>query len=435
MFLYTHVLSPAVFCLLLLTGGVFLVRTRAVWIRHPLLCFRDLWGKRPCKETIRAVSLALAGTLGVGNIVGVALAILTGGAGSVFWMVLTAFFSMAVKYAEVSLAIRTRIATPDGWVGGAPYYMRGRGFFGICLPILFSVLCLFCALCEGCLIQSNAISGSLSPLGISPWVVGAVTSLLAGVCLFRDRQRLASVTSCLIPTATLLYLLLCCVTLLTHIHQVPNALVRIWQGAFSPRAGVGGVLGFLTSEGVRQGFSKGLLSNEAGCGTAPLAHVTAENTTPHKQGLWGVFEVFLDTLVMCFLTAMACLVAYPDAPRETNPLGYLMTVFASVLGKTSPYLLAGILIVFAFSTILSWSYYGMACLASLTKSRPLRFLYVCALLLSVFLGACLPVTLAFTLTDILLAVMTLINLPVLLVRNRQSICLKGAMPPHSSSLD
>ena len=190
----------------------------------------------------------------------------------------------------------------------------------------------------------------------------------------------------------------------------------VFSGAFTREAGKGGILGYVFSRAARQGCARGLLSNEAGCGTAPLAHVTADPTTPHRQGLWGVFEVFLDTVVVCTLTAFAILTACPHEGDPSAPLVHLSEALSSVWGRATPLLLAFCIFAFAFSTVLSWSFYGLSCLRALTGSKWARAGYLAILILSLPVGAYMAVGTAYAWTDLLLALMTLTNLPVLLLR-------------------
>lgn len=418
--LYDTILFPLVLFLILFVGGYFLLRLKGFWLLHPLSAAHLAWGDRPGGDLLRGVTMALAGTLGVGNIVGVALGILVGGAGSVFWMVLTAFFAMAVKYAEVALSIHTREAGPDGWQGGVPYYMRGKGRFGGVLPTLFSLLCLVCALVEGCIIQANAVAESLSLFGVSPLLSGVGIAVLAAFFLLRGKEAVGRFTALWIPVATFAYFILCFGVIFRNLDGVPKAFAYIIQDAFRPMAGAGGILGFFTANCVREGTARGLLSNEAGCGTAPLAHVTTQDTTPVRQGLWGVFEVFLDTVVVCTMTALACLTGAPQ-PVTHTPFAYLSLAFSSAWGGSAPYLLAIILFIFAFSTSLAWSYYGISALSALTRRPLVHRIYLTALLLALPLGAMLTVRAAYLTTDILLALMCLINLPALLLRAKE-IC-------------
>ncbi len=419
--------APAVLAALLLCGGYFCIRLRLFWIRHPVrACRRMTSGKSPL-SAFRAVCLALAGTLGVGNITGVALALICGGAGAIFWMLVSAFFAMAVKYAEVVLAMDTRRRGEKGdWQGGAPYYMRredggGRRF----LPVFFSALCVVCAVLQGSLIQGNAAANALSDVvGAAPVFCGAALSVAAALILLFARRAIAPINSFLIPIVTGLYLIMCLSVIVFCRAALPAAVAAIFRAAFTPQAGLGGVAGFLFSDAARIGCARGLLSNEAGCGTAPLAHITAEGTTPAGQGLWGIFEVFLDTAVVCTLTALACLCARPEAAGD--PADYIRSVFAVFYGDSAGGLVALTVVSFAFATTLTWAFYGLSCLNALARPCsawrvPYLLLYSAALTV----GAAFSAETVFTLTDLLLGVMTLCNLAVLIKKADRVVALSA----------
>ena len=213
---------------------------------------------------------------------------------------------------------------------------------------------------------------------------------------------------------------LCLAVIFTHASSIPSVIRTIFDSAFTPKAGVGGVLGFLLSDGARIGCARGLLSNEAGCGTAPLAHITAEGTTPARQGIWGIFEVTLDTVVVCTLTAFACLCALPTATGDVHL--YITEVFASVFGTFSPFLVGVVIVFFAFSTTLTWAFYGLSCLG---KSPCLRVLYLILYALCVTIGAACSTEMAFSMTDVLLGMMTLINLVILLKKADRVVTLSA----------
>ncbi len=411
--LYRIFFGPAVILALLLTGGYFCVRLRLFWIRHPMRAFRCMRGERGIGGAFSAVAMALAGTLGVGNIAGVALALLLGGAGAIFWMLVSAFFAMWVKYAEVLLAMDTRRGDRGAREGGAMLYMRGKGRCGNCLPLLFSLLCAICAIFQGSVIQANAAAESLFlAIGAEPIFTGVALTLCAALTFAFGRRGIARTTSIAIPLATCVYIAMCLLVILQHRGEIPRAVGEILRGALAPTAGIGGVSGYLFSAAARQGCAKGLLSNEAGCGTAPMAHVTAEGTTPVGQALFGVFEVFLDTAVVCTLTALACLCVSPTGSADA-PIAYILSVFSSSFGASAKYLTTFCILTFAFSTTLAWGFYGMSSLSYLTPSPPVRRVYLfvyCAALIAGSIGS--PASL-FTMTDLILALMTLINLPVL----------------------
>lgn len=427
-FLYDRFLAPAVPAALFAVGGYFLIRLRFFFCLHPCRALRKMYGGKQPRQAFTAVCLALGGTMGVGNITGVALAILVGGAGAVFWMLVAAFFAMAVKYAEVALAMDTRERGADGtYRGGAPYYMRPRGRRHGVLSLLFSLLCIVCSVFQGSLLQGNAVGEALqTTFGAEPGISGAALCIAALVLLLFCRPLLGRVCAVLVPLSTALYLFLCVSVLFVHRVALGGACLAILRGAFSPAAGAGGLLGFFTSGALRIGCARGLLSNEAGCGTAPLAHITAEGSTPAEQGLFGVFEVFLDTVVVCTLTALACLTS-GIAGTAGAPFAYVAGAVGTVFGAAAMPLVTVCITGFAFATILSWAFYGLSCLGTLTPAAPVRVAYLLLYCGGVVVGCVSTPESVFSAVDLLLAAMTLINLAVLIKKADRVVALSAGL--------
>lgn len=425
-FLYNRILAPAVPAALFAVGGYFLVRLRFFFCLHPFRSLRTLYGGKQPWQAFTAVCLALGGTMGVGNITGVALAILVGGAGAVFWMLVAAFFAMAVKYAEVALAMDTRERGTDGaYRGGAPYYMRPRGRRHGPLSLLFSLLCIVCSVFQGSLLQGNAIGEAFRvTFGAEPGISGTALCVAALVLLLFCRPLLGRVCAVLVPLSTVLYLTLCLSVLFVHRGALGAACLTILRDAFSPAAGVGGLLGFFTSGALRVGCARGLLSNEAGCGTAPLAHITAEGSTPVGQGMFGVFEVFLDTVVVCTLTALACLTSGVLGSADA-PFTYVAEAVGTVFGAAAMPLVTVSVAGFAFATVLSWAFYGLSCLGTLTSAASVRVAYLLLYCGGLVVGCISTPKSVFSAIDVLLAAMTLINLAVLIKKADRVVTLSA----------
>ena len=406
--LYGFIL-PAV----LLLGGAYLLFSVGVFpIRHPkrtarLFIKKEDGGTSP----VKAMTMALAGTLGVGNISGVALAIAAGGAGALFWMWVAALFSMMLKYAEVTLALRFRA---DG--GSAMAYMAGglTGKNGRRLAAVFAVLCLFAAFTVGGLVQANAIAEALSEsASVSPLFVGVMLSLITAAVIFGGAKKISDATTLLIPPITLLYILMSLVLIVKNINGLPQVFSDIIGGAFDFRSAGGGVFGFLFSRAVRFGTTRGLLSNEAGCGTAPMAHATSGSGIPAKQGLFGIFEVFVDTILLCSLTGIGILLAAPDL-SSGGGIHIVAQAFSRVFGAFAPHLVSLSVVVFALATVFCWAYYGETALLWLTKKKAVQNGYRVVFCLSLVLGAILTVEAVFSSVDIVLCLMTLLNVAVLI---------------------
>lgn len=376
----------------------------------------------------RALTLALAGTLGVGNIVGVASAIAMGGAGAVFWMWISALVAMILKYAEIVLAVKHRRTDPSGNpYGGAMYYIRDsftltRPRIGTFLAATFAVLCIVDALSTGCVIQVNAVANAFEGVfGLPVWISGIVLTLLCIFLVGRDVASLSFLTERLVPLMTGGYLLLSAAVLILRADAIPEAFAGIFRDAFTPQSAAGGVLGFLLNRGVRYGTMRGLLSNEAGCGTAPIAHAAANTKSPVEQGFWGIFEVFVDTILLCTVTALVILVE-PQVIEIYAGDGVMMTIgaYAETLGQGAACFLAVAVLLFGFATVLCWSHYGASCVSYLTRSPAAATAYRIAVCLSVLIGALVAPDSVWEVADFAIGTMTLINLFVL-VRMRREI--------------
>lgn len=336
------------------------------------LFFRRMFAGKPREgvSSFQALCTALAATVGTGNLVGVAGAICLGGPGAMFWMWVCAFFGMATKYSEAALAVRCRVKTPDGYAGGPMYTMTcglGQGF-----RLLAKVYCVFGILAAfgvGNAAQINAVvtgvNGAVSRFGGEPslrgnLMMGLILAVLAGFLLFGGAKRIGAAAELLVPIAAGCYILLCIGVLLVFRRRIPAAFGQILAGAFCPRAVTGGILGS-AFRALSVGCRRGVFTNEAGMGTASIAHACAE-AEPAEQGLMGMVEVFLDTIVICTLTALVILVSGVPIPYGVDVGGELTTAaFSQVYGAGTSLFLAGALILFAIATILGWGLYGARC--------------------------------------------------------------------------
>ena len=336
------------------------------------LFFRRMFAGKPREgvSSFQALCTALAATVGTGNLVGVAGAICLGGPGSIFWMWVCAFFGMATKYSEAALAVRCRVKTPDGYAGGPMYTMTcglGQGF-----RLLAKVYCVFGILAAfgvGNAAQINAVvtgvNGAVSRFGGEPslrgnLMMGLILAVLAGFLLFGGAKRIGAAAELLVPIAAGCYILLCIGVLLVFRRRIPSAFGQILAGAFCPRAVTGGILGS-AFQALSVGCRRGVFTNEAGMGTASIAHACAE-AEPAEQGLMGMVEVFLDTIVICTLTALVILVSGVPIPYGVDVGGELTSAaFSQVYGAGASLFLAGALSLFAIATILGWGLYGSRC--------------------------------------------------------------------------
>jgi len=415
--------------LLLAVGIFFIIYLKGGPLRHPIRMLRE-FTKKPKEGAMsprRALLLALAGTLGVGNLVGVANAVWVGGPGAVLWMWLSALVGMILKYAEILLAVAHRRVGRDGFFGGSYYYItdelhrRRFGRLAVWVGGGVAVLMIANALSMGCIIQANAVSTSFSGVfHVSPWVVGILLMGITVPLVLRGTKGISALTEVLVPIMTLGYLILSVAVLILRREVLGDALASIFSSAFSKSAVGGGLLGFFTSRALRTGTMRGLMSNEAGCGTAPTAHAAADAESPASQGIWGIFEVFVDTVLLCTATALVILVSYGDVSMLGED-GMMMCIraYSVVLGDWAAYFFCAAVICFAWATLLCWANYGMESLRFLSQRKKWRYLYVAVFGGCIGIGALLAPAQIWTLADFAITALTTVNIVALcLMRKR-----------------
>ena len=383
----------------------------------------------------QSLCTALAATVGTGNIVGVAGAIIAGGPGAVFWMWVMAFLGMMTNYSENVLGIFYRRKNSKGeWSGGAMYYLRdglgskkGCKQIGKVLAVLFSVFCLIAAFGIGNMTQVNSISENMDAVfGIPTWVTGVVIMILVGLVVVGGLKRIASVTEKIVPFMVILYMIGTIAIFFINISHVGSVFTSIFKGAFATEAAAGGIVGYGIKLAIEQGMKRGVFSNEAGLGSSVMVHSNSNTHEPVKQGMWGIFEVFADTIVVCTLTAFAILssgLINLESGRLvsetfTTQAGVIIkleksnlvsAVFNQQFGFIGSAFIAISIMLFAFSTVLGWSHYGTkACEYLLGEKRttPYRVLFV----LLVFGGAVMGNNLAWDLADTFNGLMMIPNL-------------------------
>ena len=414
---------------LLMAGVYFLILLRGKPLTSPRRMMEAM--RRPTTHGVspfRAVTMALAGTLGVGNIVGVANAIAVGGAGAVFWMWISALLAMILKYAEILLAVSHRRTRRDGGrYGGAIYYIRdcfealGRHRTGMLLAAAFAVLMILNACSMGCVIQVNAVTSALEVAAGVPALLGGLLLLAITLpVILRGSKGISALTEYLVPIMSCGYLILSAAVLCLRWEALPSAFQRIFAEAFSPMGMAGGVLGFFTSKAIRVGTMRGLLSNEAGCGTAPTAHACADTESPAAQGVWGIFEVFVDTIVLCTLTALVILIAFPRL-SDSGTSGVMITVaaYSSVLGKWAEYFLCAAIFCFGYATVICWAGYGMESIRAVTAKKRYAVLYVLLFCACIPLGSMAFPNFLWLISDFAIAALTTLNLVVLILLRRE----------------
>ncbi len=360
----------------------------------------------------QAVATALAATIGIGNIAGVATAIALGGPGAVFWMWVSAIFGMATKYGEVVLAIKYREKTPDGrFVGGPMYYIRN----GLNLKWLAAIFAFFGALAAfgiGNMTQANSVAAAMeATFGANKLVSGIVLAVATAAVVLGGLKRIAQVTERLVPFMAAFYIIGGIIILIINASSIPAAFGFIFSSAFTGTAAVGGFAGSTIMMATRYGVARGVFSNEAGLGSAPIAHAAATTDSAVKQGLWGIFEVFMDTIVVCSITALSIVVT---GVWQTGETGAALTTAAFNEGLPGPggIIVAVGVLLFAYSTILSWEYYGERCAEYLFGSKaimPYRVIWIPFILIGAIGGLVTIWDIADTLNG-LMAIPNLIGL-------------------------
>lgn len=392
----------------------------------------------------QALCTALAATVGTGNLVGVAGAICLGGPGAIFWMWLCGFLGMATKFAEVTLAVRYRVRAGGEYLGG-PMYMisRGMGPQWKWLACAYSFFGVVAAFGVGNATQINAvisgINGVLTRFGgmqsrRKDLAMGLILAVLVGAMLLGGAKRIGTVAERLVPFVSLAYILLCAGVLICRFDAIPAAFGAIVGGAFSPRAVTGGMLGS-AFQALRVGCSRGVFTNEAGMGTASIAHASAQVKHPVEQGLMGIMEVFLDTILICTLTALVILTSGVSIPYGSDVGGELtVAAFTSVYGDWVSLVIAAALACFAFATVLGWGLYGARCGQYLFGGRAWN---VFALLqtLTVVLGAVLKTDTVWLLAETVNGLMAIPNLIALAALTKELVRLTKEFKPGGSSAD
>lgn len=420
-FLNTYLIAPALPVCLLCAGLWYGVALRFFHLRRPGMLLRTLL--RPAQaggvSPAAAMSVALAGTLGVGNIVGVASAIALGGPGAVFWMWVAALCAMVLKYAEITLALVYRRRDADGRLrGGAmPYIAAAFGRAGGWMAAVFALLCLGNAMTMGSVIQVRAASSALEAVaGIAPWAVGLTMAAAVLLAVRRGIGGVSALTGWLVPIASAAYVAVSLLALWRLRDGIGDAFAAIFADALCPESTAGGVLGFLGARGLRYGVMRGLLSNEAGCGTAPAAHAESSATRGAEQGVWGIVEVFVDTILLCTMTALVILASGVDcAVGVADGMRLTLRAYEAALGPVAGVFLAAAVAVFAYATILCWAHYGLGCVGWFGAGKGRRAAFLLAYTASICLGAVAAPDAVWTAADAALGMMTLINLVALCI--------------------
>ncbi len=368
-------------------------------------------------SSFAALCTALAATVGTGNIIGVATAIKVGGPGALFWMWMAAFFGMATKYAEGLLAIKYRSKDANGAVAGGPmhYILLGMGEKWRPLAIFFALAGVLVALLGiGTFTQVNSITESIQNTAqIDPAITALILSVFVGIAVFGGLKSISKVSTAVVPFMAIVYILGTLTVILFNIEKIPATLALIFTSAFSPAAAVGGFAGATIRTAIQNGVARGVFSNESGLGSAPIAAAAAKTNEPVEQGLISMTGTFIDTLIICTLTGLTILVTGVWS-GDLNGVALTQSAFSTVFSYFGPALLTIFLVLFAFTTILGWNYYGERCFEFLFGVRFI-WLYRVVFVLMVLLGGFIELDMVWIIADIVNALMALPNLIALLV--------------------
>ena len=427
--------------ILLVGTGVFLtILLRGIQFRHLGECIRTTVSRKSSSAgsgevtPFQAFATALAGTVGTGNIVGCSGAIIAGGPGAVFWLWVSGLFGMATKYSEVLLAIRYRRRNQHNErVGGPMFYIEeGLGKKWKWLAVFFAFAGAFAAFGIGCLSQVSSVVSAIrmsinafSPLSAEAektvaLTVGILTAAVLALVIIGGLKRIGKFAASVSPFMSIIYLVFALVVIFTNLGSVGTVLKNIFACAFDPKAVLGAAVGLSMKQAMSSGIGRGLFSNEAGQGSAPIAHAGTEEEVPARQGMAGVFEVFFDTIVICTITCLAVLmsgvpVEYVTGDKNVLPIIAFSSVFGDKIGSVT---VAVSLVLFAFTTMVSWSLYGVRCFEYLLKTDKYSVWYRVLFVVVVAYGATVPLGLAYRISDTLNGLMAIPNIIALLALSR-----------------
>ena len=372
----------------------------------------------------QSLCTALAATIGTGNIAGVAAAILSGGPGAIFWMWIVAFFGMMTNFSENVLGIFYRRRNErNEWCGGAMYYLKyglgekkGCAQIGAALAVMFSIFCVIASFGIGNMSQINSIAANMnSAFGIPHFVTGFILMILAGLVIVGGLKRIASVTERLVPFMAVIYVVGALIIVILNADKIGPVFVSIIKGAFGMKAVGGGIVGSGVAYAVQWGMKRGVFSNEAGLGSSVMVHSSSNVREPVVQGMWGIFEVFADTIIVCTLTAFAVLSSgivdlnTGEVLSDQVSTALVAEAFSTVYGKAGAAFIAIAILFFAFSTVLGWSQYGSKGFEYLFGTRSTRFFKI-VFVTFIIIGATMDLTLAWDLSDTFNGLMAIPNL-------------------------
>lgn len=403
---------------LLIGTGIYLtIRLRGLQVRGLLysLYLAFIKRKEDDKEKgdishFQALMTALAATVGTGNIVGVATAIVAGGPGALFWMWITGLFGMATKYSEAVLAIKYREKDEFGTMSGGPMYYISKGLGWKWLGALFAIFASIAAFGIGNMVQSNSVAEAVkTSIGVPHWVTGIILATFTAIVILGGIKSIARVTQILVPFMILIYFTGAAIILLLKISVIPSIFALIFKSAFTPSAATGGFLGATVMYAMREGVARGIFSNESGLGSAPIAAAAARTPNPVKQALVSMTQTFIDTIVVCTMTGLVLLSSGLWTSGRTGAELTALAFDTSLPGGAGEFIVTIGLIFFAYSTILGWCYYGEKSIEYLFRERAVK-IYRIFFVIFVAVGTMLKLEIVWKVADIMNGLMAFPNL-------------------------
>ena len=413
--LHEIVWGPWTIFLFLGTGLFFTVKSGGFQIRKLPYWWKKTVGSlgNGSVSSFQTSCTALAATIGTGNIVGVATALTAGGPGAVFWLWISAFIGMATAYAETSLGQKYRYRRPDGAWQCGPMVSMERGLGCRSMGLIYALFAVLASQGMGCMVQANAVSETLCyEAGMKQEIAAVLVTTLTAAVVWGGIRRISRMTSWFVPLSAGIYFFFSVWVLVVCRRSIPVMLGQILKEAWTPGAAGGGIAGFLFSRSVRFGLARGVFSNEAGLGTLAVLHGAAEDTTPEEQGMWAMFEVFVDTMVICTLTALVILCAGMESGLDGAALTSFC--FTKILGSFGGFLVSISMAAFAFATIVGWYYIGRQMFSYLAEylcpGANTEYLYTILYLLAVWLGCICRLELVWLVSDLVNGLMAYPNL-------------------------
>ena len=414
-------------------GAYMLVKLRFFFVLHPIRTLKKTVRAVKDIDTAKSVSLALAGTLGVGNVFGVCLGIIVGGPGSVLWLLVSSLFASVLKYCEVTLSHDRSDAAIDRKFGMISTLRSFGGRSGGVLSFVFALFCLLLSLFMGSALQCGTVSETAAQIfNTPPLLIGIIFAFLTLASIAWGVKIIEKITLIAIPLSTIIYIIITLSIIVIHIEKLPSVISLVCTSALNPKSGVGGIIGIMLSPALREGYSRGLLSNEAGCGTSSLAHTRSGLLNPAAAGLMGILEVVFDTVILCSLTALSVLSAVPDISNYNEGMSLIVSAVGSTLGGGYVVLLLFLVFVFAYATVICWYYYGWVAFSYVTRGRFTVF-FLPLYLAFVVLGAVIDNRLLVYFTDVSMLVLAASTVFVIIKKSDRVVALSeqgGTLPPR-----